>query len=186
MLVTTVVSLALAGCISMVSLKIGYKLETIYYILKEEPVITEEMPIIENPEVNSPFENIIKTVKQMTIDKLASGSGQERLQGEGIGLAMLGHSPIFGLGFGSYRTFSLFTNILLNAGILGATAYGYIIYAVASSLIKYRKKDEKMSVILFISAIGTTIAFCVGVPDLVLTFYWMMLVFAYKYSTVEQ
>lgn len=186
MLVTTVVSLALAGCISMVSLKIGYKLETIHYILKEEPKIEEEAEEPENPEVNSARENIIKTVKQMTIDKLASGSGQERLKGEGIGLQILGRSPIFGLGFGSYRTFSLFTNILLNAGILGGLAYGYIIYAVARSLIKYRKKDEKMSVILFISAIGTTISFCVGVPDLVLTFYWLMLVFAYKYATVEE
>lgn len=61
---------------------------------------------------------MVKTVKQMTIDKLSSGSGQERIEGEKLGLSLLKYSPIVGIGLGSYRTFSLGTNVLLNMGAI--------------------------------------------------------------------
>lgn len=128
---------------------------------------------------------MIKTVKQMTIDKLSSGSGQERMNGEKIGLSLLKYSPIVGIGLGSYRTFSLGTNIVLNMGIVGLISYIYILYVTLKELLKYRKKEETISVMFLISIIGGTIAFFVGVPDLTLTYYWMLIVFGYKYATLQ-
>ncbi len=128
---------------------------------------------------------MIKTVKQMTIDKLSSGSGQERMNGEKVGLSLLKYSPIVGIGLGSYRTFSLGTNILLNIGIVGLISYIYILYVALKELLKYRKKEETISVMFLISIIGVTIAFFVGVPDLTLTYYWMIIVFGYKYATLK-
>ncbi len=182
MVAVVVTSVAVAGSLCWVSVKIGYKLGTIDYIV----VKPEENKDTEEVKYSSALDNMTKMLKQMTIDKLVSGSGQERLNGEKIGLSMLKYSPIFGIGFGSYRTFSLFTNILLNTGIVGICAYLYILYIVIKELIKYRKKDEATSVMFLISIIGSSMAFFVGVPDLVLTFYWIIMVIAYKYSTLEK
>ena len=90
------------------------------------------------------------------------------------------------LEFGSYRTFSLFTNILLTTGIIGLASYLYILFVVLKELIKYRKKEETMSVMFIISIIGITIAFFAGVPDLIYTYYWIILVLGYKYATLEK
>ena len=165
-------------------IKNGYKIGTIHRIQVEQP--TQQVTTEEPPQYESVFQNVLKTLKQMTIDKLTSGSGQERLSGDMIGLEMFRYSPIFGLGFGSYRTFSLFTNILLNAGIVGIIAFFYILFVVVKALMKYRKQNESVSVMFLISIISTTVAFCMGVPDLVLTFYWMMIVFGYKYATLDE
>ncbi len=184
MLVTTVASIAVAGILCLGFMKVGYKIGTIHRIQVEQP--TQQVTTEEPPQYESVFQNVLKTLKQMTIDKLTSGSGQERLSGDMIGLEMFRYSPIFGLGFGSYRTFSLFTNILLNAGIVGIIAFFYILFVVVKALMKYRKQNESVSVMFLISIISTTVAFCMGVPDLVLTFYWMMIVFGYKYATLDE
>lgn len=167
-----------------VHLKYGYKLQTIEPIkvqVKEQDKKEEK-----EEEYSSAFENMMKTLHQMTIGKLMSGSGQARIEGERLGMDLLKHSPIFGIGLGSYRTFSLFTNTLLNMGIFGALSLLYMLFVPINALIKYRKKDEAMSVMLLIAIIGTAIAFFVGVPDLTYTFYWMFLIFGYKYATIKE
>lgn len=184
MLATTVCSIALAGILCLGFLKIGYSLGTIDRIEREE--LVDEDKDNDEKKYDSVIQNILKTVKQMTIDKLTSGSAKERITGDSIGLELYKYSPIFGLGFGSYRTFNLFTNILVNAGIVGIIAFGYILFVVIKPLVKFRKSEEAISVMFLISIIGTTIAFFAGVPDLVLTYYWMILVFGYKYATLEK
>ncbi len=185
MFAVTLISIGVAGSLCWVSVKIGYKLETIKYIEVSTEVEDGKDNEVEEPHYNSAFDNMIATLKQMTVDKLSSGSGQERMEGEKVGLSLLKYSPIIGLGIGSYRTFNLFTNILLNTGIIGIIAFLYILFVVLMALIKYRKKEEAISIMFIIAIIGTTIAFFVGVPDLEFTFYWMILVFGYKYATLE-
>lgn len=183
MLAVTVVSIGFAAVLCVGFLKVGYRIGSIEPIKIEKPA--EEKKEGDKEEYNSAFQNMIKTVKQMTIDKLGSGSGQERMKGEKIGFSLLKNSPIVGIGLGSYRTFSLFTNILLNIGVVGLVAFFYILFVVIKPLWKYRKKEEGIAVILLIAILGTTIAFFVGVPDLTFTYYWMLLVFGYKYATLE-
>lgn len=181
--ILTFASIILAVGIGFTSLKTGYGLKTIDYIKTEQKANNNKKG--ENG-YSSAFESIIKTLKKMTVEKLGTGSAEERMKGERIGLSMYKYSPVFGLGFISYRTFSLFTNILINAGILGILAYLYILYVVLKALIKYRKKEESVSIMFLISIIGTTIAFFVGVPDLLYTFYWIIIVLGYKYATLEE
>ena len=186
MLIVTITSIVMTCGLWAVSLKIGYATGAIDYIVKEKPVEKPDGSDEDKEEVNSIFDNIAKTVKQMTVDKLMSGSGKERLNGEGIGLSMFKHSPVFGLGFGSYRTFSMFTNILLNTGVVGMLIYLISLGIVIKELWRYRQKDEPVSMMFLISIIGMTAGFWVGVPDLVLTYYWMIMVFGYKYATLEK
>ena len=187
MLIVTITSIVMTCGLWAVSLKIGYATGAIDYIVKEKPTEKPEgNKDKDKEEVNSIFDNIAKTVKQMTIDKLASGSGKDRLNGEGIGLSMIKHSPVFGLGFGSYRTFSMFTNIFVNTGVIGTLIYLTSLGIVIKAIWKYRKKDEPVSIMFLISIIGMTAGFWVGVPDLVLTYYWMIMVFGYKYATLEK
>lgn len=186
MLVVTLVSIMLAGSLCWVSVKVGYKLGTIEYIkVNPEDKKGDNDDDKDDLQYKSAFDNMMTTLKQMTIGKLLSGSGQLRMEGESIGISLLKYSPIIGLGLGSYRTFSLFTNILLNTGVIGIVAFFYILFVVLKELIRYRKKEEATSVMFIIAIIGTTIAFFAGVPDLEFTFYWMILVFGYKYATLE-
>lgn len=187
MFVVTVVSCTLALGLSVGFVKIGYKLKTIdpLPIVQEvkEPDNDDEG---EEVKYQSAFQNMAKTIKQMTIDKLKSGSAQERTSMEAKGFSLFKYSPIFGLGFGSFRTFSLFTNILINTGILGAIIYLYMIFITVKELFKNRKEDESLSVMFMISVLGGSIAFFAGVPDLVLTFYWIIMVLGYKYASLEK
>lgn len=182
MLGATVVSIVFAAVLCVGFLKVGYRLQTIEPIKVEKK---DEVDKKEEEEYSSAFQNMISTIKQMTIDKLGTGSGVERMKGESIGLELLKHSPVVGIGLGSYRTFSLFTNILLNMGIIGIIGFFYILFVVIKELWKCRKEDEGVAVMLLIAILGTTVALFVGVPDLTFTYYWMMLVFGYKYSTLK-
>ena len=181
--VLTIVSILIAGILGFSCLKIGYAIKSIDYL--QVGTKTASKGNGEN-DYNAALNNLIKTLRKMTVEKLGTGSAEERMNGERIGLSIFKYSPIFGLGFISYRTFSLFTNIMVNGGIIGIIAYLYILYVVIKKLIIYRKKDETTSIMFIISIIGTSIAFFVGVPDLLYTFYWIIIVLAYKYSTIEE
>ena len=181
--ILTFASIILAAGVGFASLKTGYALKTIDYLKTEQKANDGKN---QGNGYSSALENLIKTIKKMTVEKLGTGSAEERMNGEKIGLSMFKYSPIFGLGFVSYRTFSLFTNILVNAGILGIIAYLYILYVVIKALIKYREENEAVSIMFLISIIGTTITFSVGVPDLLYTFYWIIIVLGYKYATLNK
>lgn len=184
-IIVVITSIIIAIGLCFVCVKIGYKLGVIEHI--ENISIENEDDKKDGERQNYlALENMLITLKQMTIDKLSTGSGQERMDGEKIGLSMFKYSPIFGLGFCSYRTFSLFTNILLNTGILGVLAYFYILYIVIKELIEYRKREETLSIAFLISIIGTTICLFAGVPDLLYTFYWIIIVIGYKYATLKE
>ena len=187
--IATVVSIGIAGILCFVSIKIGYKTGAINYIAIEQP--EKEKPIGKEEETkpteyNSAFDNVLKTLKQMTVDKLISNSGQERMNGEKVGFSLYKYSPIVGIGLGSYRTFSLFTNILINTGIIGILSFIGILYIVIKPLIKARKENEVVSVMLLISIIAGTLTFFTGVPDFVFMYYWIILVLGYKYATLEK
>ncbi len=183
-----IVSIMLASAICLVSIKIGYKLGAIRQIevgeSGDKPL--EPKPVNPEAEYDSPFKNFLNTIKQMTINKLTSASGTDRIERESEGFKMFQYSPIFGVGLGSFRTFTLFTNILLNTGVVGIISYCYILFVVLKHLIKYRKKEENMSIMFIISIIATTIGLCVSVPDFVLTYYWIIIVLGYKYATIKE
>lgn len=134
---------------------------------------------------NEGYKSFISTMKQLTIDKLNTASGQQRLTRDALGLELFSKSPVFGIGFGSFRTFNLFTNVLVNVGVLGIISLIYILYVTIKAIIVNRKKDKKFALIFLMSILGMTIAFLISIPDLIYIYYWIILVMAYKYFTVE-
>ena len=182
MLAITLLSIAIAGLMCFGLIKIGYKLNAIEIIHTAEPGDKHQTPQKPSSEASK---NILDTLKQMTVDKLLSHSGQERLGTEKIAFELLKYSPVIGIGFGTFRTLSLFTNVLLSSGILGLCAFMAIYVIVLINVVKLRKKDEMLSTAFFISIVGTTIGLFLSVPDFVLTFYWIIMVLAYKYSKLE-
>lgn len=138
----------------------------------EQSTITEEADFSE-------------TLKEMTIAKLSSGSGQERMRREVLGFDIYKNSPIFGVGFGSFRTFTLFTNVMVNMGIIGVLSLIYILFVVIRTIIVNRNKDEMHALMFLLSIIGMVVAFMISIPDLIYIYFWIILVFAYKYFTIE-
>ena len=129
---------------------------------------------------------LIEVLKDLTVNKLSTFSGKERLAGEILGLKLLEFSPIIGLGIGSYRTYSMFTNILLNMGILGVCAYLYILYIIIKNLFVNIKKNEKYSLMFLLSIIGMNIAFFISIPDFTYIYYWIILVCSYNYFQTNE
>lgn len=186
-IIAGIVAIIIASAVCVVSVKIGYKLGAINYIEVTQPddKPSEEKQTTTKPKYDSPFINLAKTIKEMTINKLTSESGEDRMSREAEGFKMFQYSPVFGVGLGSFRTFTLFTNILLNIGIVGIVSYAYILFVVIKELIEYRKKEESISIMFLMSILGTSLCLCISVPDFVLTYYWMIIVFAYKYTTIK-
>lgn len=154
LILSFIIPLLFAVVVCFVSVVIGYKTG----IIKDEIETMAETQMVEKE--NKPiFESMLKTIRQMTINKLSTGSGKDRMEAERIGLSLIKYSPVFGFGFVSYRTFSLFTNILLNAGIFGVISFLYILYVVIKELIKLRKKEETISIMFLISIIGSSVCF---------------------------
>jgi len=129
--------------------------------------------------------DFFNAIKEMTISKLSSGSGQQRFERELLGLEIYSISPIFGVGFGSFRTFILFTNVLVNIGVLGLISLFYLLYIVFEKLIINRKKDENYFLIFIFSIIGMLVAFSISIPDLIYIYFWIILVLAYNYFNIE-
>lgn len=164
-LVSTVASIALASMICIVFVKIGYKLGTIgeKTTIEEKNSEKENENVIKKEEKYNKdikaYDNMTTTLKQMTIQKLKTGSALERINGEKVGFSMLKYSPVFGIGFGSYRTYSLFTTVLVNAGIFGEITFLYILFVVIREIMKLRNEEETMSIMLLVSILGMTLGF---------------------------
>ena len=141
MLVVTLLSIAIAGGMCFVSIKVGYKLKAIDHIVVEQPEKDKpEKDKPDNPQYETAFQSMLNTLKQMTIDKLISNSGQERMKTEEEGFAILTRSPIIGVGFGTYRTLTLPTNVLLGSGIL---RFNFIPCDICNCFSKFSKIQEK-------------------------------------------
>ena len=130
--------------------------------------------------------NVWTPFLQMTVAKLSSGSGLERLAREAQGLELYKNSIVFGLGFGSFRTFSIITNMLVNTGIIGVLSIIYIWIISFGTLLKNRKNNEKIALTFLLSLLGMTVALITSVPDLIYIYYWLIIVFGYKYFNSEQ
>lgn len=136
-----------------------------------------EKPAVEQHE----SEDVIKTFLEITIDKFASGSAAERWAREDEAFAIYKLSPIFGVGITSVRTFTLFTNILVNNGIFGLLTIIYLFYVAIKNLIVKRKEDYKASLVFLFGIIGMLVPFIFSVPDISFIYCWIIIVLSYNY-----
>ena len=85
MAILTLVSITTALIFGFASLKTGYALKTIDYLRADSKIGTNQK---NGNQYNSAFDNLIKTFRKMTIEKMGTGSGQERMNAEKIGFSI--------------------------------------------------------------------------------------------------
>lgn len=144
----------------------------------EEIIIeTEEVEVNNKEEIN----NVIKTLCELTINKLKSGSGQIRLNQEKVGIQHFMKSPILGLGYGTIATYTLFVNVLVNFGILGAINFIAILFLCIISIKRNSIKDKFLAEGIIFSIICICICFASSISDLTYLFFWGIMILGYKY-----
>lgn len=124
--------------------------------------------------------------KDMTINKKNLESGQERGNAIKMALHIFKQSPVLGAGWGSFRSLDLLTNLLANVGVVGLLSFFYIIYTAVVKTVGYRKECEEASVALSLTIIVPTILLSISIPDLIFGYYWIGIVVAYNYCTVNR
>ena len=147
---------------------------------KDNVVNVDDKSDIEE-EVKNESEDVINSILEITINKINTGSAEERWAREEEGINIYKLSPIFGVGITSVRTFTLFTNILVNVGIIGLISMIYIFYVALKNVIKNRKKDYLAALVFIFSIIGMLVPFIFSVPDISFIYCWIILVLAYNY-----
>lgn len=171
--------------------KINDSINNLEEITEEENDVNENMPNIElendtDKNTTSEFDKFSSTMIELTIKKFQTGSAFQRLNREKIALEGYKKSIIFGLGYCSFRTYTLFTNLLVNIGIVGLISFVYILIVVFVELFKQRKKDNEMYLIFTLSIIGMLIPFIISIPDINYLYFWIVIICAYKYFTIEE
>ncbi|HFE9684205.1 O-antigen ligase family protein [Clostridium perfringens] len=121
--------------------------------------------------------------KDMTINKINLESGHERGNAIKITFQIFKQSPILGIGWGSFRSLDLLTNILSSMGILGLLSYFYIIFVVINTALKRRNNDEVVIIGLTLTVVVMSIALLISIPDLIFGYYWMVIVITYNYCS---
>lgn len=120
--------------------------------------------------------DVIKTV---TVDKMNNQSGLDRFAAMKQSLELFKNSPILGIGWGSYRSYDLFTNLLALTGILGFGSFlMYIIYAIISALKSITRYNEGYKYAFIISIIATFSILMIGIPDLTFAYIWIFITLA--------
>ncbi|MCR6513736.1 MAG: O-antigen ligase family protein [Clostridium chrysemydis] len=129
---------------------------------------------------------LVDAFRDMTVNKKNLESGQLRGNAVEMSLSILKQSPLFGAGFGSFRSLDTITNLLANTGILGILSYIYIIFITIKQALVKRKNNETMSVILILMVLMPTIGLCISIPDLNFGYYWIIISVTYSYFNLKR
>src|SRR5574344_69564 len=122
---------------------------------------------------NDGASSIEATMLDATAGKANTESGFQRKGGMITGMTLFMNHPLFGNGYGTYRSFDVVSGLLCNAGIVGLSLYIMIFIVVFESFRKVRYTNEK----LFIALLGSLIEIAVSgisVPDLVEQYIWII------------
>ena len=125
------------------------------------------------------------TINEMTVNKANSGSGNERFTQNKTALQIFAKYPILGVGYGSYRPFAMFINILANMGILGLISILYLLYVVISKILDNYDKEKTFAIALLLSIVTMIFCFSISIPDMIYLFFWLILVVGYKYFSIS-
>lgn len=117
----------------------------------------------------------------ITIKKKNLETGSERGNAILTSINILKASPILGIGFGTFRSLDLTTNLLSNMGVLGLLSYLYVIYISIKNILLNIKKSEFMALALGVTLVVSTISLMISIPDLMFGYYWILIVVVNNY-----
>lgn len=127
----------------------------------------------------------VDTFLDMTIRKIGLESGNHRISAFKTAINIFKDSPILGFGYGSFRSFDLFSNLLANMGIVGLVSFSSIIYITITRIIKYFKINQVESFIMLLAVTTATIALMISIPDLNFAYYWIMIAVCYLWNNEQ-
>ncbi|GAA0083793.1 hypothetical protein UT300007_02320 [Clostridium sp. CTA-7] len=127
------------------------------------------------------WETIVDTLKDITVNKGNLQTGHERTNAIKMSLTILSSSPLFGAGWGSFRSLDLTSNLLANTGIIGLCSYIYILFVVIKEIFRYRDINENLAIAFILSITISSIALLISIPDLNYGYYWMMIALGFNY-----
>ena len=177
-------------CVALISIALTFTIGVLSSHVRNSTVlknnenvseVNKENNIEETKNTQSESEDVVKTFIDVTLNKLSSGSAEERLDRERKSVEIFKQSPVFGVGITSFRTFTLFTNVLVNNGVIGLIAILYVFYAVIKTIIKKYKEDHLAAIVAIFALIGMLVPFVSSVPDLSFIYCWIIICLAYNY-----
>jgi len=127
-------------------------------------------------------EQIVQFLEILLIDKADSESGGTRLDGALQGLGLFAANPLFGVGWGSNRTFDLLTNILSTTGVVGALTFfignGLLAKRMAWLSRRFIRNNQTMLAeypkALFFALIVRLFGKFLSEPDIVYLDHWLL------------
>lgn len=121
----------------------------------------------------------LEILKSNTINKLQTGSGQERYFGFSQSIKLFWKEPVLGVGWGSNRSFDLLSTILSSIGILGLLSFLTIILGVFKIYQSLRKRTDDRYVLasslgVLASLLMTLLANAFSVPTIIFLNLWFL------------
>lgn len=98
-------------------------------------------------------------VDQLLLNKLDTGSGQERLLTVSMGWRAFLDSPIIGVGWGSITSMDLVVRLLSNVGLVGAFVFFAFMLSTIHKLWRYTKYDFSSNYFLVVVSAANLLAF---------------------------
>lgn len=170
-IIVLLISIIISGALLMINYKITYD-------------NNHKAAIVDKDKKHSDYNKIDYTelennLNELAIGKIESGSGHERLNQEINGIELVKNNPLFGLGYGSIRTFTLFINVLANTGLIGLLIFLLFVFRCINKDIN--NKSNYLHMISF-SMCAMLICFCISIPDLYYVHFLILLISSYCYK----
>lgn len=124
---------------------------------------------------------LVDALKDITINKKNLETGNERTNAILTSINILKINPLLGIGFGSFRSLDLTTDLLSDTGVLGLFSYFYIVFVSIKNIFTNIKSNEVVSLALGLSLVISTIALLISIPDLTFGYYWIIIAIANSY-----
>lgn len=135
--------------------------------------------------------DIVKAAKFITVEKMQTLSGKERSEGFIKGFEIFFRFPIFGIGWGSNRSFDLVTTLLSTTGILGFTAFMFFIIRIILKLNSLSKSylnlsDKNLALAFMLSILTGLFAHFIADPDIISLTMWVIIGLSISFINITQ
>lgn len=121
----------------------------------------------------------LEIIKLNTINKLQTGSGQERYFGFSQSIKLFWKEPVLGVGWGSNRSFDLLSTLLSSTGILGLLSFLAMVAGVFRIYLSLRERADDRYILaislgVLASLLMTLLANTFSVPTIIFLNLWFL------------